>query len=90
MRTIQIKKQSKAVLKEYGNGSFDDIVNQLIDDVKEDIPSMEIEHSVKSTMRLHDDTVELLDSYKLNPSESYENVILRLLSLAKDLNRNTD
>ena len=77
-------------MKEYGNGSFDDIVNQLIDDVKDDIPSMEIEYSVKSTMRLHDDTVELLDSYKLNPSESYESVILRLLSLAKDLNRNTD
>ena len=90
MRTIQIKKQSKDILKKYGNGSYDDIVNQLIEDVKEDIPSMEIEHSVKSTMRLHDDTVELLDSYKLNPSESYESVILRLLSLAKDLNRNTD
>lgn len=89
MRTIQIKKQSKNILKEYGNGSYDDIVNQLIDDVKDDIPSMEIEYSVKSTMRLHDDTIKLLDSYKLNPSESYESVILRLLSLAKDLNTNT-
>lgn len=90
MRTIQIKKQSKNILKEYGNGSYDDIVNQLIDDVKDDIPSMEIEYSVKSTMRLHDDTIKLLDSYKLNPSESYESIILRLLSLAKDLNTNTD
>lgn len=90
MRTIQIKKHSKSILKEYGDGTYDNIVNQLINDVKDNIPSMEIEYSVKSTMMLHDDTVELLDSYKLNPSESYESVILRLLSLAKDLNRNTD
>ena len=90
MRTIQIKKHSKSILKEYGDGTYDNIVNQLINDVKDNIPSMEIEYSVKSTMMLHDDTVKLLDSYKLNPSESYESVILRLLSLAKDLNRNTD
>ena len=86
MAVIQIQKHNKMLLKEYGDGSFDNIVNELIDNVGDKMPPYDDKVSVVSTMRLDDSTIELLESYKIVDSESYESVILRLLYLSKSLN----
>lgn len=86
MTIIKIQKNNKQLLKEYGNGSFNKIVNQLITEVGDMMPDYNNTESIPSTIRLNDSTLELLESYKVISSESYESVILRLLFLAKDLN----
>ena len=89
MTTIQIQKHNKELLKEYGDGSFDNRINQLMQDIKEYVPSDVMDTPVTS-MRVSEDTIELLKSFRITPKESYENVIVRLLLLAKTLNINDD
>ena len=89
MTTIQIQKHNKELLKEYGDGSFDNRINQLMQDIKEYVP-LDVMDTPITSMRVNEDTIELLKSFRITPKESYENVIVRLLLLAKTLNINDD
>lgn len=86
MTTIQMQKHNKDLLREYHEGSFDNILNKLIDDVEENMCLFELMETPQSTIRLKEDTVNRLNQFKLTYSESYENVILRLLLQSKTLN----
>lgn len=86
MTTIYIQKHNKNLIKEYGNGTYDEIINQLIKDVGEYMPIIKHNKTPKSTIRLKQDTINILNELKLYPDESYESVILRLLILSKNIN----
>lgn len=88
--SIKIMKHNKNLLEEYSEGSFDEIVNKLIEDVGDNMPVMELLETPVTTMRLKESTMSILDSLKVTPYESYENVIVRLLLLSKELNNNSD
>ena len=90
MTLIKIQKHNKNSLKEYGDGSFNDIVCKLIEDVGEQMPDYAPMDSVSSSMRLQDSTLEMLESFKVVPSESYESVIVRLLYEAQHLNNKSE
>ena len=89
MTTIQLNKKTKNRIKEYDNGSFDTIINKLIDDVENELPIIEIDDTPITSIRLKDDTIERLTAYKLT-GESYENTILRMLLLAQTINTTSD
>ena len=89
MTTIQLHKKTKNRLKEYDNGSFDTIINKLIDDVENELPIIEIDDTPITSIRLKDDTIERLTAYKLT-GESYENTILRMLLLTQTINTTSD
>ena len=90
MTLIKIQKHNRKSLKEYGDGSFNDIVCKLIEDVGEQMPDYAPMDSVSSSMRLQDSTLEMLESFKVVPSESYESVIVRLLYVAQHLNNKSE
>ena len=77
---IQMKKNTKHKLKEYGSGNFDEVVNQLISDVEDDMIVFPVDYSPISTMRLKESTIRRLKSFALTDGESYENIILRMLA----------
>ena len=57
MTAIQIQKHNLKLLKEYGDGSFNDIVCKLIHDVGDNMLDANPTISVSTTMRLKDDTL---------------------------------
>ena len=88
MTTIKIMKHNKNMIKS-STESYDEVVNQLINDFSDDMPVVNLIETPVSTIRLKEDTVKLLDSLRITPYESYESVIVRLL-LAKSLNSKSD
>ena len=86
MTTVKIHKQNKNTLKEYADGSYDEIITKLLNDTEDYLPIINVDYSIVSTMMLNENTVERLDTYRLTEGESYENIIMRLLVLSKSLN----
>lgn len=86
MSSINFDRKNKQLLKNYGDGSFDEIVNQLIDDVEDYMPYVPLDNPLKSTLPLDSNTMDKLKSFRLTESESYENIILRMLITAQGLN----
>lgn len=85
--TIHTTKKTKNLLT--GTGTYDERINKLIDEVQDIMPVMEIDDTPKTSIRVHEDTINKLKSYALTTSESYENIILRML-IAKNLNTTID
>ena len=79
MTTINIRKNIKKELSDYTDGSFDKIINQLLDDIEDNMPVVDVSDSPVTTMRIKDDTLHRLDDFKITPYESYESIIVRLL-----------
>ena len=90
MTVIKFTKRNKQMLKDYSDGSFDKIVTQLLDEVEEHLPVVDVDYSVMSTIEIKDDTLERVEAYRLTEGESYENIILRMLMTAKTLNTTSD
>ena len=90
MPSIKIDRKNKQLLREYSEGSFDKIINQLIDDVENYMPVIPLENPLVSTLPLKNDTMDRLKFYRLTESESYENIILRMLVTAQSLNSMND
>ena len=86
MATIYIQKHNKTKLKEYGDESYDKLINKLIEEVGEHMPVLEQMKTPKSTIRVNQETIDKLTQLKLYSEESYESVILRLMVLSKSLN----
>lgn len=84
MKSIGLLKNNCELLKQYSNEplSYDGIINRLIHDVADKMPITNLEGH-KNSIRVHDDTVEKLKAYQLTRSESYENIILRMLITAQ-------
>ena len=85
MTTIGISKTNKALLKEYSSGTYDEIINQLLDEIEDELPILDL-NSPTSSIKLNKDTLQRLESYSLTKKESYENIIMRILFHAKTLN----
>lgn len=79
MTTIKIHKNNKNWLNTYGQGTYDERITQLIDEVEDNLPIIDIDYSVISAIRIKQETKDRLESYKLTDGESYENIIIRML-----------
>ena len=83
--TIKIHRENKRKLKGDDERTFDEIVNSLIDEVEEQMPNYEVDNTISTSIKLDKSTIERLSQFKLTYTESYENVIVRLM-IAKSLN----
>lgn len=74
MKTIQINKHSRKLLREYG-ATADISLNKLLD-ISDKIEQEEID---KTNIGLKEETFERLKEYKLSPHETHADTIYRLL-----------
>lgn len=86
MKSIKLSKRNKELLKTHFEGSFDDMINQLLDLVEEDLPVVDLTNDKYTSIKISSGTEDRLLAYRLTPKESYQNIIVRCLYLAKYLN----
>ena len=86
MKSVRISHSVKYVIKEYGNGSYDKNINDLIDDVEDYMPIVDLSDDSSVIINLEESTVERVNAFKLSNGESFENVMVRLLVMAQILN----
>lgn len=91
MKPIKITKNLRQALKDYSdvNTNYDGIINRLIYDVSDEMPIIEDDYS-SLNISIHEDTMDKLKAFRLSRGESYENILIRMLLLAKDLNNNKE
>lgn len=91
MKAIKINYDLKQELNNYVDEkmNYDGIIVRLIHDVSDYMPILESDsHGVN--INIHEDTAEKLKAYALTTGESYENILIRMLLVAKDLNKIND
>ena len=78
MTTVKINKEVKDKIP--FEGTYDERVNKLIDLVEEDmvLPDHDV-YARKTSINLSNSTLDRLRGLSLTESESYENIILRLM-----------
>lgn len=86
MSTLKLRKDNKRLLKNYTNGNYDEIINKLIDDVEEQLPLTVLDYAPPTSIKINEDTLERISKYKITPSESYENILVRMMIQAQNLN----
>lgn len=88
MKAIRITSDTRDRLKEYSdiNMNYDGIVTRLINDVEDYMPLPYADNLKYFNINLHEDTIEKLKAFGLTNGESYENILIRMLLLAEDLN----
>ena len=88
MSIVKIHKNNKNLVN--GEGTYDEIINRLIDEVEDYLPIHEVDYSTVTSIKLKENTVDRLESYKLTEGESLENVIVRMIILSQQLNNSDD
>ncbi|WP_458456480.1 hypothetical protein [Methanobrevibacter sp.] len=86
MKSIQVTNSTRRAINELYDGSFDDNVKRLIEEVGEYMPFVELDDGRLSSANVKEDTYDLLKSYKLSEGESFENILIRLFLLSQVLN----
>lgn len=79
MKTVKIHRQNKNKLKKYGEGTFNEIVLQLIKDVEDNMPIVDIDCSSYTSINLEENTIDRLRAYAISDGESIENILIRML-----------
>lgn len=85
MKSVRVSHSCKEAIKFFGDGSYDENVNQLIDLVADYMPLVDLSDESSMIINLGDDTVDRVNSFKLSHGESFENVIIRMLVMAQGL-----
>ena len=83
---VKIHKMNKKALDMIEGDTYEEKVSNLIKTVELDMPMVDIDYSPITSINLSEDTLRLVESFKLTDGESYENVIVRLL-VAQSLNK---
>lgn len=86
MKSVRISHSVKYAIKEYGNESYDRNINDLIDNVEDYMPIVDLSDDSSVIINLEESTVERVNAFKLSNGESFENVMVRLLVMAQCLN----
>ena len=86
MKTIKVSHNTKTAIKNYQQGTYDEIINQLIKEVGDYLPLIEWEDGSKTTINLTNETVDKIKSYRLSYGESVENILIRMLITSQILN----
>jgi len=87
MTTVKIHKNTKNLLNDT---TYDVAVNNLINQVEDYMPLIDVDYSIISTMRLDKSTVDKLDSFRITEGESYENIITRMIIVSQYLNNDSE
>ena len=90
MKRVKLHKNNKNLIGELGGETYDKKVNNLIDWVEDFMPFVEVDYAPISSIGLDESTVRRLESFKLTDGESYENILVRMILLAKALNSYVD
>ena len=85
MKSIRISHSMKQTFKDM-NGTYDNAVNELIDEVEQYMPLVDLSDESSVIINLDDNTVDKINSFKLSNGESIENVLIRMLILSQVLN----
>ena len=84
---VKMHKHTKDYLKEYDDGTYNEIISRLSDKVENYMPIVDLQKStVNSTIRIDEELFEKLSSFRLTDGESVENIIMRMLVVAQTLN----
>ena len=90
MTRMKIHRNNKKLLDEYSDGTYEEKLSKLLEEVEEKIPLVEIDNAPVSNMRISDELYDKIYSYKLTAGESMENIIIRMLLLSQSLNTNKE
>lgn len=90
MTRIKIHRNNKKLLDAYADGTYEEKLSRLLEEVEEKLPLVEIDNAPVSNMRISDELYDKIYSYKLTSGESMENIIIRMLLLSQSLNTNTE
>ena len=90
MTRIKIHRNNKKLLDAYTDGTYEEKLSKLLEEVEEKLPLVEIDNAPVSNMRISDELYDRIYSYKLTSGESMENIIIRMLLLSQSLNTNTE
>lgn len=82
---IQINKSTKDKLDKIEGSTVDRKINQIIDLVEPIMPFNDYSEE-NSSIRLHQDTLERIDMFRLSRAESRDNILLRLLFAFDEFN----
>ena len=85
MKSIKVTNATKNTIKNYTDGTYDESVQKLIEEVKDYLPLVDYEDN-STVINLKEETVELLKSYRLSYGESIENILIRMLIISQILN----
>ena len=89
MKSIRISHSMKQTFKDM-NGTYDNIINELIDTVEDYMPLVDLTDESSVIINLEDDTVDRINSFKLSNGESIENILIRMLILSQVLNNDVE
>ena len=90
MKSVRISHSNKYAIKDYGNGSYDDNINELLDIVEDYMPLVDLSDDSSVIINLKDDTVDRINAFKLTNGESIDNIIVRMLVLSQILNSDSE
>ena len=88
MTIVKIHKLNKMKLKGNDERTFDEIVTSLIDEVEQVMVKYELDDTMITSIKLNEETISRLEEFRLTNSESLENIIIRMMLVAKSLNTN--
>jgi hypothetical protein len=86
MKSVKISHDIKYAIADYDDGSYDDNVNKLIDEVEDYMPLINLLDDSSVIINLKKDTVDRINAFKLTNSESIYNVLVRMFIVSQALN----
>ena len=78
MKSARVSHSTKERLKQFDGETYDESINNLIDEVDEFMPLIDYTKST-TPLSLNEDTMMRLKEYRLSYGESYDNIIIRLM-----------
>ena len=78
MKSVRVSQSTKERLKQFDGETYDESINNLIDEVDEFMPLIDYTKST-TLLSLNEDTMRRLKEYRLSYGESYDNIIIRLM-----------
>ena len=78
MSSIKISQTLARELKNYGDGTYEEIINHLLDEVADELTEDQ-QYCGVTTIGISEETKNRIKSFKKKHSESYESILVRAL-----------
>ena len=86
MKSISMYQRNKNMLKDITNeNTFDKAINTLIDNVENYMPLVTGDSGKRSPVKINEDTIERIKVFALSEGESVENILVRMMIIANQL-----
>lgn len=86
MKSIKLSHDTKNAISQCEGKTYDVQINNLIQEVADYMPLVDYDDTSSTVIKISDDTVERIKSFKLSNGESVENILIRMLIISQILN----